>query len=82
VTSAVDTHWRDWGSTRTFGLGSSAWPTDVDLSCNAESPDGGQDWCSREKGHPGRHIAAHGRPRFQVISAWPGTHEPRKEDLT
>lgn len=74
--------WQDWGSTRTFGLKPQTWPSDVDDSCNDPSPNAGQDWCSREKGHPGRHIAAHGGPRFQVISAWPGTYQPTKEDLS
>ena len=76
------THWKDWASTRTFRLNPKSWPRDVDQSCNDPSPDGGQDWCSRETGHPGRHVAAHGQPRFQVISAWPGTHQPTTADLT
>ena len=75
-------YWQDWCSTRTFGLKPNLWPRDVNLACNEGSPNGGQDWCSREKDHPGRHIAAHGQPNYQVICAWPGTHQPTKEDLT
>lgn len=37
-------------------------------------------YCSREPGHPGRHLAC--LYRDTVIAAWPGTHEPTQADLT
>jgi hypothetical protein len=82
VSDSSVTHWRDWSSRRTFRIQPAAWPQDPSEQCDAPSPDGGQDECSRETGHPGRHIAAYGPgARHAICSAWPGTHPPRKEDL-
>lgn len=73
--------WQDWGSTRTAGGASKLFPTDYRAMCAEPSPNGGDDECSREKGHGGRHMAAYGPPTFGVCSAWPGTHAPVKGDL-
>lgn len=36
--------------------------------------------CTRDAGHPGRHLAGTGRGK--VIAAWPGEHTPTEADLT
>lgn len=73
--------WQNWASRRTAGGASKSFPTDPRAMCNEPSPNQGQDNCTREKGHGGRHMAAYGPPTFAVCSAWPGTHQPVKADM-
>lgn len=74
--------WTDFRSRGTVRGASRWWPEQNMLdTCRAISPDH-QAECSRWSDHEGRHMASLGRAwGYRVVSAWPGTHRPRKADL-
>ena len=71
--------WVNWRSKRTVNGESLTWsPRGPWCSDVAPIPDAE---CSREPGHPGRHMASIGMPGGAVIAAWPLTHAPIVADL-
>lgn len=74
--------WESRDSRATLGGISATWPQGGQgVACwdPAPCPDA---VCSREPGHPGRHMASLGRGwGHRIVAAWPGTHPPIKTDL-
>ena len=72
--------WHNGNARTTLRGTSQTWPQNLDECCRAELP--GYAECSRETGHPGRHMGALGRPHgWAIVAAWPGRHAPVKSDL-
>jgi hypothetical protein len=74
--------WVNRGSRATLGGISASWPDDgPDVVCWDEAPVPDA-VCSREKHHPGRHMASLGPVwGYRIVAAWPGLHRPVKADL-
>ena len=73
--------WENWESRRTLGGISATWPGIWSACCNEGAPTPDAE-CSREVGHPGRHMASLGAAfGHRIVAAWPGSHPPTKADL-
>jgi hypothetical protein len=78
--------WEGWDHPR-LPAAVRAWPQEwlsereyLERVCAVLAPDG-ESACSRDCGHPGRHMHAGGWPNPGVTVAWPGTHAPVRADL-
>lgn len=75
------TCWENRNSRRTVNGASRTWPRPGEPACGLAAPCPDAE-CSREPGHPGRHMASSGGGfGYAVGVAWPGTHAPVVADL-
>ncbi len=75
-------YWVNWNSRRTLGGISYYWPHFNEPVCGDVAPTPDAE-CSRQPGHPGRHMGSLGHGYAdRIVAAWPGTHPPVKNDLS